>query len=458
MPAGGLGSDNEQVVRGVDQALAVLDVDTPPEGTLEVKLSCGKCYLSLSKVDGLSFLMGDGYEDDVIEINGTAKALNEAFRSLHYQGRPGQNGWDTIDIVLRDKPLECEGNASLWLAESSAPNASSSEDISEYYSQAHDPQRLANLTFCDMGNAHQVEGSIDIYISSVNHAPEVVVTLPYVGTGLTLRRSDALTTEMGFWVEVPEGTFVISDPDMNETVSTDTYNIAGDAPLTLTIDASHGVFTLGTLKNLAFIEGDGVEDRAMKFMASLADANNALIGLRYLCSEENEAPCFAGTVDDLRIHVDDNGFSGKGGALTASGSLPISVLVPSEDTVEETAVDQLEGCYAWPGDATTEVLFEMRDAGGLEEWHIEGCKCHESCRSCGYHRKPVNADDCIVCAEGYDYFYVEWTDGTGRCMTESDYSFYPAGGISWKDTNQLYRGEKEAVATKLIGDGDVWDD
>jgi ELWxxDGT repeat protein len=460
MPAGGVVGDNDQVKRGVEQALAVVDVDTPPEGTLEVKLSCQKCYLSLGKVDGLSFLIGDGFEDEILEINATARALNEAFRSLQYKGKFGLNGWDKIEVEVRDKPLECEGNASkLWLAESAAPNASISEDISEYYSRAHDEQRLANLSFCDFGNMNIVGGAIDIYISSVNHAPVVDVNLPYEGTGLTLRKSDSISTEQGFWKEIPDSSFVLSDPDMNETQSRDTYDIAGEPPLTVTIEADHGVFTLGTLKNLAFVEGDGVEDRVVTFMAAVADANNAFRGLQYLCSEESEKPCFAGTHDGLRVTVDDNGFSGRGGSMTASGFLPISVLVPSEDVAEETLMDRLEGCYDLPQGATVEALAAgSLDEAAYEAARIDGCECHESCNSCGYHKNPVNANACITCAEGYEYFYVELLDGTGRCTVESDYDFYPAGGISWKDTNQLYHGEKEAEATELIGDGDVWDD
>lgn len=474
LPEGGLTVENEQVVTGVDQALAVLDVDTPPDATLEVRLSCGKGLLSLKYVHGLSFLEGDGFEDEVIEINGTIKAINAAFRNLHYRGLPGKNGWDTIDVAVRDKPLDCEGNTSLWLAESTAPNASSSEDISEYYLHAHDPQRLANLTFCDMGAKHTVTGSINVYISSVNDAPRVDVTLPMLGTGLTLRRLSSFRAEMGFWVTVPERTFVVSDSDMNETVSTDTYNIAGDPPMTVTIKAMHGIFTLGTLKNIALVAGDGVEDRMVRFMASLVDVNNALTNLRYLCSDQNENPCYPGT-DELSVHVDDNGYSGRGGALTDIGSLPITILPPSESVDEGDApcgceIDGETFCTFSDGEAGECALCSdykekedctnsdaLADKGKIDCamrcFLIDPSECFPGVMTC----RGSGREDARTCADGSDPIDSDG-DGFGYCVSPETSNFFPAGSVSWHDVTLNTEAIDEPRATKLLGDQDYWDD
>ena len=219
------------------------------------------------------------------------------------------------------------------------PNASRSGGLSAYCDQAHDSHRLANITFCDTGAAHAVGGSIGVYISAVNDPPEVSVTLPMTKVGLELQEASTLSADLGFWAAIPGGTIVVSDTDVIETMPSDAYDAAGDPPLTVTIEVAYGIVTLGTLENLAFVAGDGVNDRSIRFLASLRDTNNAFVGMQYLCSESNEKPCYAGTADNITVHVDDNGYSGRGGALTGFGSLPLRVLIPSsEDLLGEKAL------------------------------------------------------------------------------------------------------------------------
>ena len=71
---------------------------------------------------------------------------------------------------------------------------------------------------------------------------------------------------------------------------------------------------------LSFIEGTGVDDRRVVVDASVAALNEALGVVTYEC-----AGCELGS-DTISVEVDDGGFSGMGGPLTASESVEVSIV------------------------------------------------------------------------------------------------------------------------------------
>ena len=46
---------------------------------------------------------------------------------------------------------------------------------------------------------------------------------------------------------------------------------------------------------------------------------------------------------------------------------------------------------------------------------ISGCACHSTCQKCGYESDPIEADDCVTCADPAHVITAVYADGTGTC-------------------------------------------
>merc|ERR1712178_477690 len=90
--------------------MAIYDVDTAPDRTLTLDLSCSKGVLTFKSVTGLEFLRGDGFQDSSLTFSGTLDALNTAMVHLSYAAHPQVHGWDSIKISITDEPLQCSTN------------------------------------------------------------------------------------------------------------------------------------------------------------------------------------------------------------------------------------------------------------------------------------------------------------------------------------------------------------
>lgn len=82
-----------------------------------------------------------------------------------------------------------------------------------------------------------------------------------------------------------------------------------------------------TRKGLVFLQGDGQHDKFVSVRGTIDSLNSALASLRYLCRIQDG--CVSGLMDTLVVFVDDDGFSGKGGPLTAQESLEINLVASS---------------------------------------------------------------------------------------------------------------------------------
>mmetsp|Transcript_6040 Transcript_6040/g.18198 ORF Transcript_6040/g.18198 Transcript_6040/m.18198 type:complete len:448 (+) Transcript_6040:66-1409(+) len=83
-----------------------------------------------------------------------------------------------------------------------------------------------------------------------------------------------------------------------------------------------------------------------------------------------------------------------------------------------TCADGSEVQVVWP-DGTGTCLSGCYDSG-LES--IADCECHESCTACGYYDNPVNDDDCVSCPDDSVLSIVDDTAGSGTCTEVSSLS------------------------------------
>jgi hypothetical protein len=182
--------------------------------------------------------------------------------------------------------------------------------------------------------------------------------------------------------------------------------------------------------------GDGMDQPTLRFAAfGLAAANRALEGLGYRCDAAafpapnpgldpaRALPCGVGR-DEITVHVDDNGFSGRGGPLTAVGMLTVWV-APAAGSENDN-------------DPTT----------SWDEW------AH------GYHDSE-SGDSQWALDDVYDAdaSAVDMEYGDEADAAEEPSAVYPGGTLSWHDVHNNFGAEEdEPRSTRRMGNGDFWDE
>jgi hypothetical protein len=95
----------------------------------------------------------------------------------------------------------------------------------------------------------------------------------------------------------------------------------------VTLVASQGTLSLGSLAGLTFGAGDGIDDTFVTFSGGLGDVNAALDGLRF-----DAAPGYNGAAG-VTITTDDLAGSGAGGAQSVTSSVLLTVTPSQSETV-----------------------------------------------------------------------------------------------------------------------------
>ncbi len=102
---------------------------------------------------------------------------------------------------------------------------------------------------------------------------------------------------------------------------------AGGSNVQLAIAAASGTITLSGTAGLSFTVGDGTADASMTFTGTIAAINTALAGLSY-----TPAANFNGTTS-LSFTLSDQGSTGTGGALTATGSISLVIAAVNDPPI-----------------------------------------------------------------------------------------------------------------------------
>ena len=158
------------------------------------------------------------------------------------------------------------------------------------------PLSTFQFTVNDGFNPSSAPATVTVNVTAVNDAP--VVSLPAaqsLGEG---------------------GGIVFSSANGNLISVSDVDDAAGSETVTLSV--THGRLTLSQTSGLTFISGAN-NTASMAFSATLANLNAALAGMTYTPTAN-----FGGT-DTLNVSINDQGNTGTGGSLSASGSVGITV-------------------------------------------------------------------------------------------------------------------------------------
>ena len=110
-------------------------------------------------------------------------------------------------------------------------------------------------------------------------------------------------------------------------------------PISMTMTVM-GMGRLSILRDkLVFVQGDGRLDKMISIRGTISDINAALETLRYTCRAQDG--CKKDMLDSVHLLVDDDGFSGKGGPLTAETTVQFMVASAVDTTAEENYLKSL---------------------------------------------------------------------------------------------------------------------
>ncbi|WP_434091843.1 Ig-like domain-containing protein [Pseudomonas subflava] len=133
-----------------------------------------------------------------------------------------------------------------------------------------------------------------------------------------------------------DGTLVFSTGNGNALSITDVD--VGGGTIRVTLTASNGLLTLGSLSGLSFLVGNGTGDGTMVFEGNLSAINNALAGLSFAPTGGYYGPA------SVQITTNDLGQSGSGGGQTDTDTILINVAQPNPGIIS-VASSSANGSY-----------------------------------------------------------------------------------------------------------------
>jgi hypothetical protein len=279
---------------------------------------------------------------------------------------------------------------------------------------------------------------------------------------------------------LPSGALVVSDPDNDNdddvnppftvTLRTVVKKKSGNEQQQQGSGGDDGGLrlSLASIENLALLDGcDGVEDGSITLVGSLVDVNRAINGLHLLCDPARtfsssfsssypaagasaSSSCGVGWEYEVVVLVDDNGYSGRGGAMTATASFAVTVVGDKESTGEDdgdASVSYDEFNHGYTDSSGSDEAFGNNDDNDDDD------------------AEAADDDGSGLADEGYEH-------GGGGSSSSSNSNDddeaggggegaganYPAGSLSWHDVKQNYGALEEEPRTHRLGDGDFWDE
>ena len=164
-------------------------------------------------------------------------------------------------------------------------------------------------SFCDKNQSTIAIANINIFVVAVNQAPYITTT------------RSSFTSQVNLDTPVPE--FTVEDEDHLELMLVSSFGEDRQPSITVTMTTKTGRVSLLYTDGIVFIHGRGKDDVATTFRGPLDKVNKAVKSATYICRLKDG--CMGGYEDEITIVVDDEGFRGKGGALTYSTAISVII-------------------------------------------------------------------------------------------------------------------------------------
>ena len=170
---------------------------------------------------------------------------------------------------------------------------------------------------CTCDPESRVIGSMEMFIISLNSAPRIA----WIGDK---KQMISLKEEIILPIS---GIFILDeDFSQNSNQRIDANDRVFKPFMTVTISVSKGKVSLSQSDGVSLIK---YSPREIQFVGPLDNINTVIAGLEYQCSLMLHN-CTAATSESISIHIDDNGFSGKGGALIDNITMIIEIVKDEE--------------------------------------------------------------------------------------------------------------------------------
>lgn len=224
--------------------------------------------------------LADKVSGSNLSLIGPLQRVNEALRHLYFYAPNGTRGDVSLTIAASDTVEHCL-------------------PASNKYSIAKPCSINVDLDF----NSTR---TIPLYIIAVNQYPSILVI------------QDTFTSPTNSTLSIPE--VIVQDKDRDVAFN---FSVK-PPPLSVIVSCQFGRITTMQIDNLALLQGSSLLDRTISMRGDEDDINGALQSMLYSCRTIDG--CVTGMRDVLMIEVNDEGFYGKGGPLTANRSLLIEIV------------------------------------------------------------------------------------------------------------------------------------
>jgi hypothetical protein len=250
---------------------------------------------------------------NAIRLEGTLYQINTQLRYMYFFAASGYGSAETeLTMTLTDRPIACHP-----MDELKSPRTAQ-QALYSFGSWTVNSTNTANISLCDLNSAQTTIRTIAMYIKTFNRPPSLWID---GGNDTTVK------TKLNAYATLP--VISVSDPDVSQSdemqvmVNT-SYGEINSPPVSFVINlVGLGRVSLTRQEGLVFVHGSGDLSRQISLRGSIADINNALLNMWYICRSQDG--CSTGTNDVLMLLVDDDGFKGLGGPLQASAQINIEV-------------------------------------------------------------------------------------------------------------------------------------
>jgi CheY-like chemotaxis protein len=274
-----------------------------------------------------------------ITIQGTVQQVNAALTSVFYFAPNNTQGNITFTVTVTDQAAPCILPEALRYVE--ADPTSVTQPATYALLPTHGFNQSANMdrnassvqqlvaSLCDQVGAQTVTAHIPLFVVAVNQAP----VLSYEGA---VDDSVGPTFNVTLDASVTVPTVSVDDADHSEgergAPLLSSFGLQISPPVTVTVTAQGGRVSFPQLEYhsptlgpriVSVTTGQGRLDKHTVLRGPLDAINHALAAMRYVCRGQDG--CVTGYRDTITIVANDEGFSGKGGALTDTLTIAVQV-------------------------------------------------------------------------------------------------------------------------------------
>ena len=274
-----------------------------------------------------------------LSVQGTVQQVNQALTRMYYFAPNKTQGNVTFTVTVTDQPSSC---ILIELMQHSRANPDLVVQPATYsllpthgFNQTSAGSETSNSSavqamvahLCDQVGAQSVTAHIPLFVTAVNQAPVLLVWGEAASNANFSVMLDAAST-------VPTVSVVDDDHAEGErgVPLRSSFGFEVSPPVTVSVTTKGGRVSFPVLEYQSdsrglrvatLTAGQGRLDRHAVLRGSIDAVNHALAGMRYVCRQQDG--CGEGYVDTIAVLANDEGFSGKGGALTALLTIEVAV-------------------------------------------------------------------------------------------------------------------------------------